>query len=100
VGTNPEQRLARLIRHVVQGWARAKQDADARRRACTWLTAHPSAMPEVDALWQEALSGRGPLAAWIEAGAVPAGWHHDLALHSVLCGHPFTDLPQWTEVRK
>jgi hypothetical protein len=100
VATNPEQRIARLIRHVVQGWERAKQDADARRRASAWLTAHPSAMPEVDALWQEALSGRGPLAAWIEAGAVPGAWHQDLALHSVLCGHPFTDLPQWTEVRK
>lgn len=57
-------------------------------------------MPEVDALWQEALSWRGPLAAWIEAGCAPADWHLDLALHSVLCGHPFTDLPQWTEVRK
>jgi hypothetical protein len=100
VATNPEQRLARLIGHVRKGWARAWQDPAARRRASGWLSAHPSAMPEVDALWQEALTGQGPLARWIEAGCVASDWRSELPLHSVLCGHPFTDLPQWTEVRK
>ena len=96
----PDQRIARLTRHVVQGWSRASQDEQARRRAIRWLQAHPSAMPEVDALWLAALDGEGPLARWIAAAAVPLSWDLEIPLHSVLACHPFADLPQWTEVPK
>jgi hypothetical protein len=96
----PEQRLARLTRHAVQGWARARSDTVVRERAREWLLAHPSAMPAVDELWLAALAGTGPLSAWIESGAAPDAWQGDQPLHSVLACHPFPDLPQWLEVRK
>jgi hypothetical protein len=94
------KRLARLRSHALAGWIRARKDATAQERASRWLAAHPSAMAEVDSLWQEALLGRGPLAEWLAAGADTEQWHHDLPLHSLLACHPFPDLPQWTEVPK
>lgn len=54
-------------------------------------------MPGVDALWLDALAGRGLLAVWLLAGAAPESWTSDLPLHSVLACHPFADLDQWTE---
>lgn len=99
MATTPEERLARLTRHAVVGFERARNDAAVRERARAWLLARPSRMPDVDAMWLEALDGRGPLAAWLGSDADPDTWHHDLALHSVLAGHPFPDLLQWTEVK-
>jgi len=101
VATTPEQRLARLIRHAIQGWERARRDAQARARARSWLEAHPSHMLHVDALWLEALEGRGLLNTWLTAGAGPEAWtHSDVPLHSVLACHPFPDLAQWIEQRR
>lgn len=100
MGTTPTERLARLTRHAVLGWQRARSDAAARERARAWLLAHPSRMPDVDALWLEALDGQGPLAAWLGSGATPDTWHHEIALHSVLAGHPFPDLLQWTRLQQ
>jgi len=100
VPTTPEQRLQRLLRHARAGWERARQAPEARARARAWLLAHPSALPAIDALWLDCLEGRGPLSVWFERGASTADWRDDLALHSVLAGHPFPDLPQWVEVRR
>lgn len=100
MATTPEQRLARLCRHALEGFARAQQDPAVRARAAAWLAAHPSAMDGVDALWFAALEGQGALAAWIRAGAAPAEWSLELPLHSVLACHPFPDLSRWTEVEK
>jgi hypothetical protein len=100
VPTTPEQRLQRLLRHARAGWERARNNPAARERARHWLLAHPSALPEVDQLWLDCLDERGPLHAWFVRGATADDWSHDQALHSVLAGHPFTDLPQWTELQK
>jgi hypothetical protein len=100
MGVTPEQRLQRLVRHAVQGWNRARNDAVVRERARAWLTAHPTAMDGVDSLWFAALDGEGLLASWIEGGADPDDWRGEVALHSVLASHPFPDLPQWTEITK
>jgi hypothetical protein len=99
VATTPTERLARLARHGRLGWQRSRGDAAMRERARKWLLAHPSRMPSVDGLWLEALEGLGPLAAWLGSDATPDSWHHDLALHSVLAGHPFPDLLQWNEIK-
>lgn len=96
MGTTPEQRLARLIRHARIGWQRIQHDDAARTRAREWLRAHPSTLPGVDQLWFDCLEGRGPLCDWLGASAAPESWRHDLPLHSVLAGHPFTDLLRWT----
>jgi hypothetical protein len=98
MATHPAERLARLRRHALAGWIRARRDATAQERARRWLDAHPSAMADVDTLWQEALHGRGPLAEWLAGGAEIDHWHADVPLHSLLACHPFPDLPQWTEV--
>lgn len=98
--STPEERLIRLIRHAHAGYALARRDSAASERARAWLLAHPSALPEADALWLSCLDGRGPLAAWLDTDAGPEQWPHHLALHSVLACHPFPDLPQWVEVRE
>ena len=100
MATTPDQRLARLLEHAVAGWMRTRRDESVRRRAIAWLAAHPSNMPDVDALWTLALAGTGSLAAWFERGASAAEWSLDLPLHSVLAGHPFPDLKRWTESPK
>lgn len=100
MATNPEQRLLRLLRHARAGWERARADEELRRRARSWLLAHPSALPEVDSLWLDCLDGQGPLATWLQDGADPRRWHIEVALHSVLAGHPFPDLPQWSELTR
>lgn len=99
MATTPTERLARLTRHARRGWQRSRSDAAVRERARSWLLAHPSRLPAVDALWLEALDDRGPLAEWLAADAGPEAWSHDQALHSVLAGHPFPDLLQWTEIK-
>jgi hypothetical protein len=72
-----------------------------RERAAAWLRAHPSAMPDVDDLWFQALDDRGPLAHWLSTDAPPEAWSHPtVPLHSAVACHPFPDLPQWTEVPK
>jgi hypothetical protein len=96
VVTDPEQRLARLIRHARLGWKRARHDSSARQRARRWLEAHPSGLPAADALWLDSLDGHGPLAAWLDSEDAPETWQHDIALHTLLACHPFTDLPQWS----
>jgi hypothetical protein len=100
VATTPAERLERLRRHAVAGFARSCADASVRERARRWLAAHPSAMADVDALWLRALDRDGPLAAWFDEGAEISRWQSPVPLHSVLACHPFPDLPQWTEVTK
>jgi hypothetical protein len=100
VTTTPVERLHRLRRHAVAGWQRAIADLAIRDRASRWLDAHPSAMPAVDALWQQALANVGPLATWLAADADVDTWPLAIPLHSVLACHPFPDLPQWTEAPK
>lgn len=100
MATTPEQRLQRLLRHARAGWERARDNPTARERARQWLLAHPSALTEVDQLWLDCLEERGQLHDWFLRGASADGWPHDQSLSRVLTGHPFTDLPQWTELRK
>ncbi len=98
VTSTPEQRLARLIRNARRGWQLAAHDPQVRERARQWLAAHPSTMPEVDAMWTECLSGTGALHDWLNSAAPATDWPHSLPLHSLLAGHPFPDQPQWVEV--
>jgi hypothetical protein len=93
---SPADRLHRLVRHALRGWTRSRHDPDVRDRARRWLLTHPSAWALVDRLWLDALNGRGDLAAWLDAGADPDAWRDAISLHSVLSGHPFPDLAQWS----
>jgi hypothetical protein len=98
----PEQRFQRLRRHAVDGWHRAQSDLAARERASQRLREHPADIPHADDLWQQALRGEGPLAEWLAAddGAKPWPLDHLLSLRSLFACHPFSDLPQWTELPK
>jgi hypothetical protein len=93
MATTPERRLERHSRHARRGLQRARRDDSARRRAFDWIIAHPSRLPEADALWLAALNGEGPLIKWLEGG----DWRVEtLSLRSVVACHPFPDLPQWS----
>jgi hypothetical protein len=91
-----EERLERLLLHVRRGWERVRSRPEDRERARRWLREHPSRWPEIDALWLDASSGSGSLAAWLDAGAPPEGWMLDVPLHSVLASHPFACLSPWS----
>lgn len=94
---DPTDRLSRLRRHALRGLAEARLDAERAERAVRWLADHPSAIPAVDALWRDAVHGRGPLVAWADNGGALDAWTHDtLPLHTVLAGHPFPDLDLWS----
>jgi hypothetical protein len=90
-----EERLERLLLHVQRGWDRVRSHPEDRERARRWLCEHPSRWPELDALWHDAASGSGSLAAWLQAGAIPEDWTLDVPLHSVLASHPFACLSPW-----
>lgn len=92
----PEQRLATLREHAIQGWKLTQVDPAYRDRARSWLEEHPSGWPEVDRLWEQCLGGEGPLATWLGSGADPSSWKGFPALHSVLASHPFPDLLSWS----
>jgi hypothetical protein len=90
VTRDPDARLARL---VLRGFAEIDRDPARADRARAWLLAHPSAEPAVDALWLDALVGRGPLIAWRTSQT----WSHPtLPLHTVLASHSFPDLDVWS----
>ncbi len=86
------ERRERLLRHVRLGWRLIDRDPAYRQQALAWLALHPSARPEVDQLWREGLSGLGPVAAWLAAGAAPDDWHLSVPLRSFLASYPFPDL--------
>jgi len=92
----PEQRLEKLREHALKGWELSREHPVFRDRARNWLEAHPSGWPEVDRLWQQCLDGEGPLAAWLDSGAVPSAWQGFPALHSILSSHPFPGLLSWS----
>ena len=90
---DPADRLARLVRHARRGFAEIHRDPDRAERARRWLVTHPSHEPAVDALWTDALDGRGDLVRWHVTGV----WDHPLfPLHTVLASHPFPDLDVWS----
>lgn len=93
-------RLERLRRSVLWGWERVCAHPAEREAALVWIRAKPSAEPEVDLLWIEALEGRGPLPAWLDAGADLDLWpsleiSDALPCHTVLASHPFAALSPW-----
>jgi len=92
----PAERLERLLLHVRRGWERVQANPAERARVLRWLEDHPSGLPEVDDLWARSLAGAGALASWLESGARPEAWSHDLPLHSVLASHPFACLSPWS----
>lgn len=97
---SPQERLERLARHVREGWRLVQDRPGVRDRARRWLEMHPSARPDIDRLWLEALDGTGPLATWLAAGGVLTEWPGSPALHGVLASHPFPDLLQWSILPK
>lgn len=96
MNATPDERLARLLRHVRLGWQQAQEQPTVRERARRWIEQHPSARPEIDRLWLEGLAGQGPLAKWLTAGSQPADWPGSPPLHSLLSSHPFLDLALWS----
>ena len=80
-----------------RGFAELDRDAARAERARSWLVAHPSAEPDVDAIWRLALDGSGPLVDWRRSGSTAETWRHaTLPLHTVLASHPFPDLDVWS----
>lgn len=96
MGQTPRERLERLRRHCVQGFSRVRFSADERALVANWLDEHPSREPAVDALWREAVEGRGELAEWLAGSADLDGWPLAVPAHTVLASHPFAALPPWS----
>ena len=93
---DPEQRLARLVRHSRTGWRLVRSDPVLRGRVEAWLRTHPSPRAEVDRAWLECLAARGELARWLEGDASPSAWRGAIPLRCLLASHPFRELPRWS----
>ncbi len=93
---SPQERIERLARHARQGWQLVQTRPEVRERAQRWLREHPSARPDIDRLWLEALEGEGPLADWLDAGAILDEWTGSPPLSGILASHPFPDLLTWS----
>jgi|GEM_PF-2358901 hypothetical protein len=95
MASTPDIRLARLTRHVQQGWQAIQEDPALRRQAREWLVTHPSPRADVDQLWLACLDDTGPLADWLQSQKLLQAWKEPLPLHTVLASHPFPFLRSW-----
>jgi hypothetical protein len=91
-----EQRLERQLGTSRKGYTLARARPEVRDTALTWLEAHPSGRPDVDALWRSALLGEGPLSVFLASDAPFQAWHHDIPLRCIVSAHPFPDVWRWT----
>lgn len=96
MGQTPLERLVRLRRSCVWGWARVRSSPAERDQVLAWLERHPSREPAVDHLWRAAVEGQGTLAGWLEGGADLDTWPLALPSHTVLASHPFAALSPWS----
>jgi hypothetical protein len=93
----PEAKVAQQLERARRGYRLARARDDVRATALTWLEAHPSGMPDVDACWAEALRSPGStLAEFLERDLPPEAWAEQLPLRCIVSSHPFPDLWRWT----